>query len=208
LNRQAAEQARKRRDHESIGNAEINLADIFLMKNDLALAEEFLDGVHRQVKEKDPATSEWMRWRYSIHLFSSLAELQLARGDRAKAREFADHCLDLATRTSSRKYLVKAWRLRGKIAVARRQWDEGDAALRQALPIARAIGNPTQLWKTHLAVGRLHSEAGRPDAARAPYQAARAVIDRVRADLRNPELVVSLDRAPLIQQIYELGAPD
>ena len=100
-----------------------------------------------------------MRWRYSIHLFASLAELELARGDLAKARELADHCLELATRTNSRKYLVKAWRLKGEIALARRQWDEGEAALRQAMHIARAIASPTQLWKTHLAVGRLHSEA-------------------------------------------------
>lgn len=43
-----------------------------------------------------------MRWRYSIHLFASLGELALARGDVAQAREHADECLERATRTRSR----------------------------------------------------------------------------------------------------------
>ena len=79
LNRQGAEGARKRGDPETIANAELNLGDIFLAQGDLVLAQEFLDGVYRLVH--DPATSEWMKWRYSMHLFASLGELWLARGD-------------------------------------------------------------------------------------------------------------------------------
>ncbi|HEX9786973.1 MAG TPA: hypothetical protein VGB09_03060, partial [Candidatus Binatia bacterium] len=75
LNRQGAEGARKRGDPETIANPEINLGDIFLAKGDLTLASEFLDGIHRLVK--NPATSDWMRWRYSTHLFASLGELWL-----------------------------------------------------------------------------------------------------------------------------------
>ena len=143
--------------HETIANAELNLGDIFLAQGDLALAQEFLDGVYRLVH--DPATSEWMKWRYSMHLFASLGELWLARGEPAKAQEFAEQCLEIATRTNSRKYLVKGWRLMGEIALARRQWDEAERALQQALTIAQAIGNPTQLWKTHLALwSSLHSD--------------------------------------------------
>jgi predicted ATPase len=81
-------------------------------------------------------------------VFASLGELWLARGDPAKAQEFADQCLELATRTNLRKYLVKAWRLKGESALARGQWDEAEGMLRQALALAQAIGNPTQLWKT------------------------------------------------------------
>jgi tetratricopeptide (TPR) repeat protein len=129
-----------------IANAELNLGDIFLAKGDLALAQEYLDGVYRLVK--DPVTSDWQKWRYSTHLFASLGELWLARGDPAKAQEFADQCLELATRTNSRRYLVKAWGLKGESALARGQWDEAEGMLRQALALAQVIGNPTQLWKT------------------------------------------------------------
>jgi hypothetical protein len=103
-----------------------------------------------------PATSDWMKWRYSMHLFASLGDFWLARGESARAQEFADQCLDIASRTNSRKYLVRGRRLLGEIALARRQWDEAEGWLQQTLTLAQTVGNPTQLWKTHLALGRLY----------------------------------------------------
>lgn len=204
LNRQGAEGARKRGDAEMIANAELNLGDIFLLKGDLPLAQEFLDGVHRLVNDR--ATSEWMKWRYSMHLLASLGELCLAKGDAAKSREFADQCLELATRTNSRKYLVKGYRLKGEIALVRHQWDEAEGVLRQALTIAKAIGNPTQLWRTHLALGRLYDATKKPVRARQAYQSARQVIDRVKASLQHPGLRTSLENSPLIRHVYDLEA--
>ena len=205
LNRRGAELARKRGDPETIANAEINLGDVFLLQGDLVLAQEFLEGVHRLVK--DPGTSDWMRWRYSTHLFASLGDLWLVRGEPDKARPFANQCLDIATRTNSRKNLVKGWRLTGEIAVARRQWDEAEEALRQALTIAQAIGNPAQLWKTHLALGRLYADQKRPDAARPAYQAAREVVEQVKGSLRDPQLSERLESSPLFRHLYELCSP-
>jgi tetratricopeptide (TPR) repeat protein len=46
LTRQAAAGARQRGDPKMIANAEINLADIFLMQGDLASAQELLKGVY------------------------------------------------------------------------------------------------------------------------------------------------------------------
>src|ERR671925_750815 len=110
-----------------------------------------------------------------MHLFASLGELWLARGDPAKARDVTEQCLTLATPTNSRKYLVKGYRLKGEIALARRQWDEAEGVLRQALTIAQAIGNPTQLWRTHLALGRLYDATQKPERAQQAYQSAREV---------------------------------
>jgi class 3 adenylate cyclase/tetratricopeptide (TPR) repeat protein len=203
LSREGANGARKRGDPETIANPEINLGDIFLAKGDLTLANEFLDGVHRLVK--DPATSEWMRWRYSTHLFASLGDLWLAHGDYTKAQEFCDHCLDIATRTQSKKYLVKGWRFKGEIALARRQWDEAQHSFRQALTIAQAIGHPTQLWKSHLALGQLHTDTKKPELAEQEFQAAREIIDRIKGSLQNPGLRASLEGAPMIQKIYDLS---
>jgi class 3 adenylate cyclase/tetratricopeptide (TPR) repeat protein len=204
LNRQGAEGARKRDDPETIANAELNLGDIFLVQGDLTLAQEFLDGVYRLAH--NPATSEWMKWRYSTHLFASLGELWLARGEPAKAGEFAAQYLEIATRTNSRKYVVKGWRLLGEIALAHRQWDEAAGWLQQALTLAQTVGNPTQLWKTHLALGRLHAEARRPEQASQAYHAAREVIERVKVSLQDPGLRTSLERSPLFQQVYDLSA--
>ena len=203
LNRRAAEGARKRGDHESIGNAELNLADVFLMKGDLPAAGEILDGVHRMVK--DPATSEWMRWRYSMHLFASLSAHWLARGDLGRARECADQCLELATRTDSRKYLVTGWRLQGEIALARRRWQDADRALREALAVARVIGSPTPLWRTHLALERMYAATGKPDAARDAFQAVRTVIGQVKTGLLHPGLRASFESAAIIRKACEEG---
>jgi class 3 adenylate cyclase/tetratricopeptide (TPR) repeat protein len=203
LNRQGAEGARKRDDPETIANPEINLGDIFLAKGDLNLAHEFLDGVHRIVK--NPATSDWMKWRYSTHLFASLGDLWLARGDYSQAKEFCDHALEIATRTQAKKNLVKGWRLKGEIALARRQWDEAEIALRQALAIAQTIGNPTQLWKSHAALGRLYSDTKKPELARQAFTAARRVIDRIKASVQHSGLRASLEAAPMIREINELS---
>ena len=189
LNRQGAEGARKRGDPEIIANAELNLGDIFLTQGDLVLAQECLDGVSRLVH--DPATSERMKWRYTLHLFASLGELWLARGDLTTAGTCAEQCLALARRTTSRKYLVKGWRLMGEIALLRRQWDEADAALRQALTIAQAIGNPTQLWKTRLSYGALYTATQQPERAQQMLDAADDVLDRVKGSLRDPGLRAS-----------------
>jgi class 3 adenylate cyclase/tetratricopeptide (TPR) repeat protein len=203
LNHRGSEEARKRGDPETIANAELNLGDIFLAKGDLALAQEYFDGIDRLVN--DPATSAWMKWRYSMHLFASLGQLWLLRRDHAKAREFTEQCLALATNTNSRKYLVKGLRLRGEIALARRQWNEAEEALRQALTIAQAIGNPSQLWKTHLAFGRLYTETKKLEAARQAHHTAREVIDRIKASLQNPGLRMSLENSPVIQRVYDLS---
>jgi tetratricopeptide (TPR) repeat protein len=204
LNRRYAEGARKRGDPETVANAELNMADILLVQGDLVAAGDLLEGVHRVVEDR--AVSEWQKWRYSMHLFASLGELWLARGDTAKAREFANRCVEHASRTTSRKYVVRGWRLRGEIALARRQWDDADAALRQALEIAQGVGNPTHLWKTQEAFGRLRDEQGKPDEARAAYTAARQVVDGMRARLTTPELKAALDRAAFVKQLAELSA--
>jgi tetratricopeptide (TPR) repeat protein len=201
LNQEGAEGARKRGDPETIANAELNLGDIFLAKGDFTLAQEYFDGVDGLVK--NPATSDWMKWRYSTHLVSSLGELWLARRDPAKAREFAEQCLELAKRTDSRKYLVKAYRLKGEIALMRHQRDEAESMLRKGLTIADAIGNPTQLWKTHLALGQLYTETKNVEMARQAYGAAREVLERMKASLQNARLHTSLENSPLIRPIYE-----
>jgi tetratricopeptide (TPR) repeat protein len=201
LNQSAAEGGRKRGDHESFANAELNLADIALMRGDLALARNYLEDIHRLVE--DPATSEWMRWRYSLHLFASLGDLALARGDAAAARAHATESMEQANRTWSRKYLVKGWRLRGEVALSQGEWDEAEGELRQAAAVADAIDSPAQLWRTHAALGRLRTATGRADRAHEDWWAARGVIQRVLDELDHPGLRASLASSPLVRQVWE-----
>jgi len=204
FNRRGAEAARKRGDDETIANPELNLGDAYLAKGDLALAQEFLDGIHELVRK--PTTSEWMKWRYSTHLFASLGELALARGDRDAARRFADECLEIASRTKANRYLVKGWRLRGRIGLAWGDTSEAEQFLRQALTIAQSIQNPPQLWITHAALGELHRARGEREATRREYLAAQKVIETVLSTLRNPGLRASLKASTLARHIDEQTA--
>jgi tetratricopeptide (TPR) repeat protein len=199
-NHRCAEGARKRGDPETLANAEINIGDAFISRGELVMASEILESVLRLVQ--NPTTSEWMKWRYSTHLFASLGDLCLTRGDHDAARRWADQCLEIATRTNARKNLVKGWRLRGEIATARRQPDDAWVALEQALSIARQIGNPGQLWKTHAAVARFHEAGGRREHALAAYRAAHEVLDGIRTRLQNVELRAALDRAAFLRELH------
>jgi DNA-binding NtrC family response regulator/tetratricopeptide (TPR) repeat protein len=200
-NRRGAEAARRRGDAETTSNAELNLADCFVATGDYGLAHELLSGVRRRVE--DPATSAWMQWRYRTHLATSLGELALARGEHVEAREHAARCLEQAGRYNSRKYLVRGYRLVGDIALASRRPREAEEPLRHALALAEAIGNPTQLWKAHVSSRRLYRALGRPDAADAAQAAARAVAERIRANLSSPVARTIFEQSPLLQPVYK-----
>jgi tetratricopeptide (TPR) repeat protein len=193
LNTTSAQIGRRRRDPGTQPNAELNLGDIMRARGDLRLAQELYDGVYRYWK--DPATSEWMRFRYSPRMFASMGELALARGDFAAAKAHSAECLDLATRSGSRKNLVKGWRLAGEIEHAQRAWDRSEQHLRGALELAMSMGNPVQYWKTELALGQLLADTGRPDEAREAFQRACVRIQRVRESLKHEQLREAFEKS-------------
>jgi MalT-like TPR region len=205
LNRRSAEVGRRRDDHGTMANAEINLGDVWLAQGDLASAAAIFDRVERLAR--DVATSPWMRFRYSNRLWASMGELALARGDLDGARARARQCLEAATETNARKNLVKGWRLSGEIATAARRWDEAHTALNEALVLARAIGNPTQLWRTYAALGHYHAQRGQKDAATSTYRAARTVVEGVLTGLATPGLRESLESLPVVRELTRRASP-
>jgi len=144
-----------------------------------------------------------MKWRYSQHLYHSLGELWLTKGDAAQALEFAEECLRLAEPTMSRKNLVKGWRLKGQALLAQEQGAQAEAAFTRALTIAREIGNPPQLWKTYQALGTLYEWQADLERARASYQSAMDVINEVAERLQNQELRRTFLAARPVQEILD-----
>jgi len=200
LNEEARVLSSGRGDPETIANAELNLGDAALIQSDPAKAEEFFEHVHKLVG--NPATSDWMKWRYSQHLFAGYGETRLARDDPGEAEAWANRCLELASHTNSKKYLVRGWRLKAGVARARLQWDDAEQALLRALEYAREIGNPTQLWKTWIALSEFFRDTQRPDRARAAAVGAREVIERVGLSLKTPVLREAFERSDLIRAVY------
>jgi tetratricopeptide (TPR) repeat protein len=209
ISRAAAE--RTRNWHHPVGvemmaYSRINEGDAHLARGDLAAARDALDEIDRLVV--NPKTHVWMRWRYSTHLLASQGEMSLTRGDPSGARAFADRCLEVAAQTNSRKFLAWGWRLRGESALARRRMDEAEAALREAAAIAGAIGYLPQLWRTSLALARLHATAGHEPAARASRLAARAALDRLRGRALDPRFRRGFEHSGRVRELADLGRDD
>jgi tetratricopeptide (TPR) repeat protein len=186
LNAASARIGRRRHDPGTQPNAELNLGDILHARGDLDAAQDLFDGVFRYWK--NPSTSEWMRFRYSIRMFASMGELALERGDHAAARTHAAECLELATRTGARKNLIKGLRLSAALASAGGEHDRAEAHLRRALAIAESLRNPVQHWKTLLALHDLVLRQQRVDQARDACQTAVSVMNRVAGALKADRL--------------------
>ena len=170
---------------------------------DLEQAQRYLEKVYADAQQRGKWGEEWMKWRYAQHLYHSLGELWLAKGDAAQTLEFAEACLKLAEPTMSRKNLVKGWRLKGQALLAQGQGEQAEPALARALTMAREIGNPPQLWKTYQALGALYEWQADLERARAAYQSALDVIDGVAERLQDQELQRTFLAARPVQAIRE-----
>jgi tetratricopeptide (TPR) repeat protein len=165
---------------ERVAFIQANQSVALVAKGDLAAAAESLDEAYHIVQHPPP--SRWMTWRYSTHCLASLGELWLARGDPNRADRCADQSLELAESHRARKYESRVWRLKGECALALRDWDDAEQALRRALAVAQGVGEARQLWKAHEALARLQNARGHADAALEQYGAGRTVIQRVLAN--------------------------
>jgi tetratricopeptide (TPR) repeat protein len=199
FNQRGVGPSQARGDPETIANCELNLGEAYLVEREAGPAREMFEQVHGLVRK--PSTSDWCKWRYSQHLFVGLGETWLALDDPAQAEDFCNQCLDLATRTDSRKYLVRGWRLKGEIARARLDWEAAEDHMRKALSYAERVGNPTQLWKTNLALGQLYRDMRRLDPARASFAAARAIIEGIGRRLQTPELKEGFERSAVFRAV-------
>jgi class 3 adenylate cyclase/tetratricopeptide (TPR) repeat protein len=203
FNERGVEESRKRGDPETIANSQLNLADAHLTAGDRSAALELLTAVHALAHH--PSTSDWMRWRYSQHLFASLGELWLARADPARAQEPIRHCAELAKRHGSRKYIARASRLQAEVEFARKDFDAARHHLGQALALSLKIGQPTEIWKTHEALARLHLELGQSQLADRACRAALEVLENLRARTQDPDLRAALGASPYREHVEELS---
>jgi transcriptional regulator with AAA-type ATPase domain/tetratricopeptide (TPR) repeat protein len=194
LNAISAQIGRRRTDPGTQPNAELNLADIYRARGDFARARDQYDAVYKYWK--NPSASQWMRFRYSIRMFAGMGELAVAQGDLSAARSHNAECLELATRTGSRKNLVKAWRLAGEIARLERDWDGAESHFTKSRDLAASVGNPVQHWKSEIALGRFLEDVRRTDGARDAFQRALKIMQQVRQDLREERLREAFDKNP------------
>jgi tetratricopeptide (TPR) repeat protein len=190
-------------DLECENNTRLNLGDALAALGRLDEAEAQFQVVEQVVRHPRPQ-DDWMLWRYAQRFFHSYGDLWLLRGDAARALAYADECLQLAEQTGSRKNIVKGRRLRGQALLAQGELAEAEQELARALELAQEVGNPPQLWKTHLALGDLRTAQGRSDVAHASYHAALVVIKGVATGLEDAELRETFLGSAHVQQVRRL----
>jgi class 3 adenylate cyclase/tetratricopeptide (TPR) repeat protein len=181
-------------------NARLNLGDNLLAMGRQKEAEAHFQQVEQVVRKPRPQ-DRYMLWRYSQHLFHSYGELWLLRGNAEKALSYADECLELAENSNSLKNIIKGRRLRGQALLAQGNLNEAEQELMTALKDARQVGNPPQLWQTHVALGDLRHFQGKNDEAYQAYADALSVVDEVASNLKDQSLRDTFLKSGQIQEI-------
>jgi tetratricopeptide (TPR) repeat protein len=148
-----------------------------------------------------------MLWRYAQHFLHSYGELWLARGDLDRAMALANECLERAVATDAPKNVVKARRLRTQVFLARDELSVADEEIDRALIVAKALGNPPQLWRTYATQGDVRRAQGRSIEALVAYRAALAVVDGVARGLADPALREGLLDSTHVQDIRQQANP-
>jgi class 3 adenylate cyclase/tetratricopeptide (TPR) repeat protein len=187
-------------DPEIESNVHLNLADMAILEGRFEDAERHLQWVERPVRAPKPA-DRFALWIYTGHFLHTYGELCLARGELARARAFAEECIEQASEMKRAKNEVKGRRLLAQVAMARGDLDEAERELAIAHDIAREIGNPPQLWKTLVALGDLRRAKG--EDGKEAYEEALGVIDNVATGLSDERLRSTFLKSEHVRGIRE-----
>jgi tetratricopeptide (TPR) repeat protein len=148
----------------------------------------------------------WMRWRWHIPLLRGRGELALAQGEYETAWTYATQSLALAIRTDSRKHIIRAQWLQGKVLAARGQLDEAAQALEASVRLAEQLQTWREVWLGKAALGKVLAQLGRDQEAETVYGQALQAIDAIVATLWTPQVRRTfLSAAPVLEVYAALG---
>jgi len=206
INIRAEDRAGKRQHATSVEMgtfSKLNWGDGLLRNGEIDQAGEVYDAAYGIAS--NPRTHPWMKWRYSTHLFASLAEYWLARGKPDKARDFVELNMEIASSTTSRKYIAIGHRIYAQIALSQLDLDEALAQARQALALVERIRNPSQLWKTYALLGDILERSGKVDDAREARTTSGQVIRGILSGLVDLRLHRSLEQSQVAGRLLSMA---
>ncbi|MEO8131192.1 MAG: AAA family ATPase, partial [Bryobacteraceae bacterium] len=130
-------------------NSHINLANAYLALGQFGSAWSHLSECERILNRQDHR--DWLRWRFRIRLNLEMANYWIARGELARAREFACVALSGARETLARKHAAYAHKFLGDIATLEERFEGARAEYEAALAILQSHPCPLIQWKVLLA---------------------------------------------------------
>jgi class 3 adenylate cyclase/tetratricopeptide (TPR) repeat protein len=179
----------------------INLAENYLMTGNLQKAQEYLELVYENAKNPE---YYFVRARWKPRCLLGLGELWIQAGDTDKAESFLTELIEhqWTDKFPYKKTQIRAWRLRSHILSTRGQVEEAETELNRALTQAKQLGNPTQLWLTHQALGKLLLQQGKDRDARAEFQIALKVVQGIAEGLTDTALKEGYLQSNPIQELF------
>jgi class 3 adenylate cyclase/tetratricopeptide (TPR) repeat protein len=203
-NRTAIERGLAFGDRETLRNAQLNLGDCLLGSGDPGRARALFEDLDAAfTADTDPG--EWMKWRYTMHLWIGLSQTWLALGEPDRAFALAERCHERAVETGTKRYVSKALRARALAASAMGRHDEALTDLADALTVAEEIGGPEPIWRTLATQADVLHSAGRPEEAASASAAGLQVIDGVTATLQEPRAAEVLLASSPVARLRELA---
>jgi tetratricopeptide (TPR) repeat protein len=133
-----------------------------------------------------------MRWRYGIHALYARARYLLARGEPELALPLIDSQVEGARRHEAAKIQARALELRGRTFLMLDRRDDAEAALHDALRIARDIAYPPSAWRSLAMLAELARRAGNAQDARRHGAEASQIIAALIANLTDDTLSTAL----------------
>jgi tetratricopeptide (TPR) repeat protein len=121
------------------------------------------------------------RWRWKPRCLLGLVETWLAIKDLEKAE---DYFLEIAKNPwlnefPFKKYQVNTLRLQSHLLMQTDKFDEAETQMKSALSLAKQLGNPTLLWKTHQSFGKLYLKIGNVKDAKLEFNDALSVVNEI-----------------------------
>jgi len=177
----------------------LNCAGDCIGLGDYSKAREYLD----LVREKREIKQYLMREdRYIMHVTTYESELARIQGAFDKAIASAEETLAKGEKTQAKKYIATGWKLKGEAMIGMGRLDEAAACLEKARELADLMAHPPLMWKTRFLLGRINREKGQLDEAKALFEGAIAVIEKMTSKVSDAEVRATFLASQPVQAVH------
>lgn len=150
------------------------LAETFILQNEFERAQRLLDAAQPEL-ERGTLAARGCWFGY--------AELAFARGDFEHAGQICEDLIASAAHVTDGGIIPRIWLLRGQILHAQQRFDQAQEILTAARDTALAQGARPLLWHIDAALGKLYQRTAQREGARRVFDAARADLDELAAEI-------------------------
>jgi class 3 adenylate cyclase/tetratricopeptide (TPR) repeat protein len=132
---------------------------------------------------------------FATRCLQGLVELALVRGEPQAAMDFAEELFNIAEAGGLREVLAKVYCWRGQAQLAKGELEAAEQNLLAAQDLAQDIGAPRLLWDVHAALANHYAALSNAEMQAIHSTIVRELVDRISADLTDPELRLGLPTA-------------